>query len=210
MPVGQVPMMLSKILFALQELAESQSLSWTPKEKTAMNVLQLHVLDAYVSFHGKLLPPHLRSSWYDLQPQMERMISLGDKIVSALSDIEELQGQNTSFCMDRGYVIPLYTVASNCRDTTTRRSAVAILRSKSRQEGLWRSSLIAKAAERIIEIEEDDGNEAKECTDTLDLVTSASLYPILELDGTGGRLRYVRSGKEANGPVSVVEEVFRW
>jgi hypothetical protein len=59
-----------------------------------------------------------------------------------------------SFCLDNGVLLPLYEVATLCRDPIIRRKAVSILRSAPRQEGVFNSHLLAMAAEKAIEIEE--------------------------------------------------------
>ena len=91
-----------------------------------------------------------------------------------------------------------------------RRKAIALLRSTSRQEGLWNSFLIAKAAERIMEIEESVSGEMNDCIDGPNRVRPLSIQPFLELDGKGGRLQYIRQGEGANAQIKVVEKVFGW
>jgi hypothetical protein len=187
---------LSKFSLALQKLTESRGPSFTPTESIAISVLRLHLLNSYFSFHVEFLPSTHQLPWDQFMPQMEEMVTLGEKIISFTS---ANGGQTTSFCLDMGIVIPLYTVASKCRDYTIRRKAIALLRSTSRQEGLWNSWLVAKAAERIVEIEES----ILEGTD--DGLHPASVHPILQLDGRGCRLQYGRKGDEA-----ITEEVFGW
>jgi hypothetical protein len=186
---------LSKFSLALQKLTESRGPSFSPTESIAISVLRLHLLNSYVSFHVEFLPSTHQLPWDQFMPQMEEMVALGEKIISFTS----ANGDQTSFCLDMGIIIPLYTVASKCRDYAIRRKAIALLRSTSRQEGLWNSWLVAKATERIVEIEES----ILEGTD--DGLDPASVHPILQLDGRGGKLQYVGQGDEF-----VVEEVFSW
>ena len=58
-------------------------------------------------------------------------------------------------CLDVGIVLPLFYVATRCRNRKIRWKAVELMRRTERQEGLWNSILFAKAAERCIEIEEE-------------------------------------------------------
>jgi hypothetical protein len=58
-------------------------------------------------------------------------------------------------CLDVGIVLPLFYVATRCRNRKVRWKAVELMRRTERQEGLWNSVLFAKAAERCIEIEEE-------------------------------------------------------
>jgi hypothetical protein len=187
---------LSNFYLALQKLTESRGASVTATESIAISVLQLHLLNSYVQFHAEFLPPTHQLPWDQFMPQMKEMVALGEKIISfTLAN----GGQTTVFCLDMGIIIPLYTVASKCRDSTIRRKAIALLRSTSRQEGLWNSWLVARAAERIVEIEES----ILEGTD--DGLNPASVRPILHLDERGCRLQY--GGK---GDGSITEEVFGW
>jgi hypothetical protein len=208
--MGYFTTLLSKFSRALQAFIDSKSPSFTPKEDIAISVLQLHVLSTYVSFNVERLPPNNRSRWDEFMPQIKEMVALGEKIVSYTSPDDVHGGQATSFCLDMGFIIPLYNVASQCRDPIIRRKIIALLRSTSRQEGLWNSFLIAKAAERIMEIEESELGDMQACIDGPDQVRSLSIRPILELDEKGGRLQYIRQGGGDNARVKVVEEVFSW
>ncbi|KAI1138773.1 hypothetical protein F5Y05DRAFT_350454 [Hypoxylon sp. FL0543] len=61
-----------------------------------------------------------------------------------------------SFSADLGIVPPLFVVATKCRDATTRRQAIQLLRTSSRREGMWDSELAAHIGMWIMTIEEDD------------------------------------------------------
>ncbi|TVY85209.1 hypothetical protein LSUE1_G000764 [Lachnellula suecica] len=198
-----------KFSLALREFIKSNSLSFTPKEDIAVAVLQLHVLSGYISMHLGLLPSTRRPHWTEFITQFEEMIALGEKIVASISPGNSLRGQTTSYCLDLGFVIPIYSVAIQCRDPILRRKAIALLRSTPRQEGLWNSVLIAKAAERIMEIEEGSSEETQSCTTRLDLEILPRVRPTLELDEKGGRLKYTQQG-QTNAAIHVVEEVFSW
>lgn len=208
--IGHFAKLFSKFSLALQAFVESKSPSFTPNEEIALAVLQLHVLNTYVSLNLEQLLPYDRPHWNQFMPQFREMVVLGEKIVSSTSPNNGHGGQATSFCSDMGYVIPLFTVASRCQDASTRRKAIALLRSTSRQEGLWNSLQIAKAAERIMEIQESASGEMQACIDGLNWARSSSIQPALELDARGGRLRYFREGEGADAQVIVVEELFSW
>jgi hypothetical protein len=208
--ISHVTTLLSKFSLALQTFIESQSASFTPKEEIAIAVLQLHLLDTHVTFHVEHLPPSYRSSWDEFIPQMNEMLALSEKIVSHTSSGNGYAGQATSFCLDLGYIIPLHTVASRCQDPAIRRKAIELLRATPRQEGLWNSLLIAKADERMMEIEESMAWGMDDPVDGWDQAKSLNVRPFLHLDRSGGRLQYVRQGKGAHDQINVVEEVFTW
>jgi hypothetical protein len=58
--------------------------------------------------------------------------------------------------MDSEVIMPLYFAAVKCRHGRVRRKAISSLRSQQRQEGVWNSFLIAKVAERSMQIEEEE------------------------------------------------------
>ncbi|KAF7858608.1 hypothetical protein EAF04_009208 [Stromatinia cepivora] len=200
----------SKYSHELQAFIESNGSSFTPKEDIAVAVLQLHVLDNLISFYVEHLPPTHRSHWYEFMPQMQRMIMLGQKIISyILSD--SCCGESTaSFNLDMGVIIPLYNLARHCKDPIIRRQIINLLRSFERQEGLWNSLLVAKAIERIVEIEESAWSEVNAYASHEHGARPLSVDPILELDSRGGRLKYTRQGQEIDAKVKVIEEVFSW
>lgn len=208
--MGHFATLKSRFLLALQAYVESKSSYFTPKENIAIAVLQLQVLSSYVSLNVEHLPPNDRSRWNEFIPEFKEMVALGEKIVSSTSPGNDHEGQTTSFCYDMGIIIPLFNVASLCRDPVIRRKAITLLRSTSRQEGLWNSLLIAKAAERIMEIQEGHLGELKTCTVGPDQAMLSGVQPIFELDGRGGRLQYIRQGQGDNAQINVVEEVFSW
>ncbi|KAI4722392.1 hypothetical protein E4T48_01332 [Aureobasidium sp. EXF-10727] len=58
------------------------------------------------------------------------------------------------FSLNMNYIPPLYLVAIKCRDPITRREAISILEETNGREGLWDARLHAKAARRLVEVEE--------------------------------------------------------
>jgi hypothetical protein len=205
--INHAATLLSKFSLALQKFSESKGGFLTQKEDIAISVLKLHVLNAYVSLY--VLPPKFPSQWDKAMPQMEEMLMLGEKIIS-LTSLDDGQRAQTTFCLDVGIIVPLFTVATQCQDLSMRRKAIVLLRSTSRQEGLWNNLLTAKAAERILEIEESMLEETNACTNFPDLARPASVKPFFELDANGGRLRYLQRGQGADEYFNMAEEVFRY
>jgi hypothetical protein len=60
-----------------------------------------------------------------------------------------------SFACDLGIIAPLFVVATKCRDRKLRREAIRLLMSSPRREGMWDSILTGRAAQWIMEIEEE-------------------------------------------------------
>lgn len=215
--------LLSTFSNAMEELIISKGPSLTAREQVAILVLQLHCLYAYVSSHiERSHSLHLLSGINEvLLPHMREMVKTGEKIVSILSSSGD--GTKTSFYMGHlGYIIPLYTVASQCHDAGLRRKAIALLLAVSRQEGLWNSILVAKACERIMEIEEREGTRLMGFAETHNSDPSSNgrgpeqlfsePFPtVLRLDNRGGRLHYMLQNKDGTPSFTrVVEKVFDW
>jgi len=173
-------------------------------------VLQLHGLNNYISLHSEHLIPDDWSSWDSLRPEFEEMVVLGERIISSPLLANERLGKSTSFCLDTGIVIPLYHVASQCQDPIIRRRAISLLRSTSRQEGLWNSFLVADVAERVVDIRENMLRVKDVSTSSPDQVIASTIEPIFELDGRGGRLKYTKQGQGGAAAVHVVEDMFSW
>lgn len=155
--------LISRFSIALEEFKITSGPSLTPKEDTAIAVLQLHVLDAYITFHVKQLPLNSQNvpCWDDFLPQIKEMLILGEKIISSDSSGSTC---TTMFCLDMGIVPPLYNLATLCKDSVIRRKAIALLRSTSRQEGIWNSLMSAEAAERLLVLEENGSEQLYACT----------------------------------------------
>ncbi|KAI1747013.1 hypothetical protein F4782DRAFT_522753 [Xylaria castorea] len=199
--------LMAKFWLGVQELMQSKRAHLTRKEELAAAILQLNVLVTWISFEIELRHPHSPATWDDFMDQVLEMILLGEKIVSYIND----SGDNTvSFGWESGYIIPVYAVATNCRDPTIRHRAIAILRSVHRQEGLWNSLLVAKAAERVMEIEETELRKADARADGYEAPEWFSSRPLLKIDGRGGCLHYTRTAREERSPEEVIEEIFSW
>ncbi|KAI0523735.1 hypothetical protein F5B22DRAFT_659468 [Xylaria bambusicola] len=198
----------SKYFYAVEDLIQSRKSHFTPREELAAAILQLNVLVTWVSFEIELQYP--KATWDKFMPKLNDMVLLGEQIVSLISSSNDSKQNTSSFCLESGYILPMYAVASNSRDIGIRRRAIAVLRSVSRQEGLWNSFLAADAAERVIEIEQRVAREMSVCGDGYEELELFSSRPLLEIDAKGGRLHYTRSPHGCQPPHDVVEEVFSW
>ncbi|KAI0466926.1 hypothetical protein F4859DRAFT_495741 [Xylaria cf. heliscus] len=200
--------LMAKFWLAVQDLMQSKGAYFTRKEELAAAVLQLNVLVTWISFEIELQHPNPPANWDDFVDQLQETVILGEKIVAYISSAEDSKDNTLSFSWESGYVIPMYAVATNSRDPAIRRRAIAVLRSVPRQEGLWNSFLVAKAAERVIEIEEEELRRANARADSHETPERFGSRPLLKIDGRGGYLYYnMPEGHEIR---EVVEEVFGW
>ncbi|KAH8201328.1 hypothetical protein TruAng_004496 [Truncatella angustata] len=202
--------LMTAFLDALHNFEACHRTLFNRRDEMSLAVLKLHVLNAQVSYHLEQLPPSYQPNWFEFLPQMQQMVALAERIVCGTSSSYHLQGGTTSFCLDMGFIIPLWTVARHCRDPLLRRRSIELLRSTSRQEGLWNSLLVAQAAERVMEIQEDDAEEVKDYTDGDHRCFLPNSPPVLVLDSKGGRLEYIRYLTQDSLPTNVIEEVWSW
>jgi hypothetical protein len=117
-------------------------------------------------------------------------------------------------CLDVGIVLPLFYVAARCRNRKIRWKAVELMGRTERQEGLWNSVLFAKAAERVIEIEEEGlmlgGDDDGEGTVVPREKRVRGVEAIFEGQDRRARVRYVRHvGAEARDE-ETIEEWIEW
>ncbi|KAH8666980.1 hypothetical protein BX600DRAFT_462995 [Xylariales sp. PMI_506] len=210
-------LLMSKFSLALHNFVATSTMPLTAKEQVALAVLQLHMLNGQINFSTKQqLPGHRLPDWDGIIEQVHNMLGLCEMIINS-STFREYQdqdnnnnnnnnngGQIPSFCLDMGLVIPLWTIASECPDLSLRRRAISLLRSTSRQEGLWNSALTATAAERIMEIETTSAtNQVHDDTGEGQPEASNLIYsPTLEIDERGVRLRYVSHNQPTIGGIT--------
>jgi hypothetical protein len=223
--------LMSTFANAIEHFIRTRADALTVKEQVAIMALQLHLLYVQVSLRFEQIYPLQSSDTSEdgislnqaLTTYMSEMVELGEKIISTISTVNKdtslhSLSETTSFYLGQlGYVIPLYTVASQCQDTTLRRRAIALLRSTSRQEGVWNSILVANACERMMQIEEQTGARLAAFVDAdgyglgYGHDSSGALPSILQLDHSGGYLRYELRNQDGL-PISgeIVEKVFDW
>lgn len=197
---------------ALRDFVRAQGHSFTIMEDISVAVLQLHALDARVSLHLKQGPQPFGPQRDAMMLQMREMISIGKRIVAFVSNDSKGLKRPPSFCLDMGFVIPLYTVASQAPEPSLRQEAITLLRSAPRQEGLWNSTLVANAAQRIMEIEEAEGARLVGDTDSPSGSHPETTPVVLQLDTRGGHLRYISqaNGGSGMGSGKVIERIFDW
>lgn len=161
---------------AFFRLEESRGNSSVYTEQLGFKLIKIHQLHLtiyyeYAKAGEQALYKNENSpfSWDDYNGLFEEILSLvGDVIKTSsgvrasvsghsLESFESVKHDSATqplFCLDNGILVPLYEVATMCRDPVIRRKAVSILRLAPRQEGVFNSHLLAMAAEKAIEIEE--------------------------------------------------------
>lgn len=75
------------------------------------------------------------------------------------------KGSEAVFTLDMGIIPPVFSVVMRCRDPVVRRHAIDILRRNTRQEAVWKSTLVARVAQRVVELEEEGLGVVNTCDD---------------------------------------------
>ncbi|GLA37179.1 hypothetical protein AnigIFM63309_003748 [Aspergillus niger] len=149
---------------ALDHFEQTRGSTLTTKEQIGLKILQIHRLE-----HTMMLEQYKSGS--SDSTVWDRFNSIFKQIISLSKSVVQLSGPSSppptpshammptanlppTFSLDLGIIAPLYTTAALCRDPLTRREAVDLLRSCSRQEGVFSSHLCAVAAEKVIALEE--------------------------------------------------------
>jgi len=118
-----------------------------------------------------LMPAHQKNTddeeiFRNHNRQFSEIICLVTDIID--SSVDELLGGDTlRFTLDGCVLGPLFFVALRCRHKILRRKAIALLRLTRRLEGLWDSHFLAQVAERVMEIEEEGGDDLMSTTKPL-------------------------------------------
>ncbi|PWY88570.1 hypothetical protein BO94DRAFT_556022 [Aspergillus sclerotioniger CBS 115572] len=149
---------------ALDQFEKIRGPSLTTKEHIGLKILQMHRCRQAVAFQYHMSGTTDLSGWDMYNPMFQEIVSLAASVVelsgedgppSTPQPNPSSQGRyKPSFTLDMGIIDPLYDVATLCRDPLIRRKAVDVLRSATRQEGIFNSYVCAVAAERVISLEE--------------------------------------------------------
>jgi hypothetical protein len=193
---------------ALDTFLENRGGSMAPEEVKGLLILR-------VQSHLALTTLRLTRTTVeeDDQTLWDEFMQMYDKIISMAADfVEPDDGENTkpSFTIDLGVIGPLFEVISRCRDPVIRRRGVSLLKSRYRQEGVWNSFLVAKVAERLIEIEEEGLGEVKSCKDVPDWARISDVHPEFDPVGRRATLTYGRCGGKNNYQRRMIQEVVEW
>lgn len=151
--------------------------------------------------------PQSRSDLVD-EMHWDRYISTFENVLDLVeSTVYELETPRArSFSLDFGIIGPLGILTTRCREPSLRRKAIHLLRIYNRQEGMWHSSLTAKVAERLVEIEEAGLNNVKHCTDICNAARVSQMRLRHDLDRQQVLLCYSRQQSAVDPTRVYIEE----
>ena len=203
--------LLQRWSMAFDAFLELHGDTFTCKEREGVTVLQIQKLSAYITLDVGRSTTDDQTLWDVYCPLFEEMVTLAESIVEpATHSGHRSLDRKLSISLDKGIIGPLYEVVSKCRHPAIRRKAISLLRSASRQEGVWNALLTAKVAERVVEIEEEGLLEVSDCSDVPDWARISDVVPTFDPDGKRGTLRYSRVGSAHEMVRSTKEEILEW
>ncbi|KAL7905196.1 hypothetical protein GGI35DRAFT_141732 [Trichoderma velutinum] len=91
--------------------------------------------------------------WDEYSNQFNEMLNFAEASMQ-IHDSEATSDKHPRFHMDTGVIPILFAIVTRCRDPFIRRRAIKLMTWNQMQEGLWNSSLVAKAAQRLMSLEE--------------------------------------------------------
>jgi hypothetical protein len=107
-------------------------------------------------------------------------------------------------------IAPVFAAISVCRDPVIRRRGIALLKCSNRQEGILNSFLVAKVAERVVELEESGLGDVRCCEDVPNWARISEVRPSFDPVERRATLRYCRWRSEDYVERQIVKEMIHW
>lgn len=148
--------------------------------------------------------------WDKFTEHYENVVGLAALVIKSSNRDKLTKKCGPEFTVDMNLVGPLYAVAHKCRHPVIRRKAVSLLYAAPRQEGIWDSNLTARAAERLIGIEEDGLGTVTCCEDVPDWARISDVEVKFDVQGRLGTLKYSRQRSPLEKSRDTVVESVRW
>lgn len=154
---------LQKWSETFEEFRAREEKNMTELERRNCIVIELQSIAVHIWALATSFPSEMEfDSW---MPKFQKLVDLGSFLVTT-KHLLVAPGQIPYYPkIDIGLILPMFLVASRCRDPKLRREAIEVIRNGPRQEGVWNGAILASVAERIIEIEEDGLETIRGCED---------------------------------------------
>ena len=175
----------------------------SPKERSGIAILR-------IQSHIGFIPLRLKRTLDDDQTLWDGFCPVFDEIVNLAAEVVRHEAGVPYFCLDLGIIGPVFEFVSRCRDPIIRRKAIAVLKSTSRQEGVWNSFLTAKVAERLVGIEERGLGKVRCCNDVPGWARINKIQPQFDAFGRRVTVEYTRFRSQGILEREIFEEVIEW
>ncbi|MCJ1393620.1 hypothetical protein MMC18_006495 [Xylographa bjoerkii] len=150
--------------------------------------IQLHVLARTVSVM-------LATSLDYEETTYDRFESVFSDLLTPISSLvvaETKIGKRLNFSAQVPIDQPLYMIATKCRQPSIRREAVALLKQVKTRHGLWDALVMAKVAQRLVDIEEEGMTHVQSSVDILESKRAHCVSLIVERRQQRFQIRYRR------------------
>ena len=175
------------------------------KARAGVRVLQLVRIFWYACLDAYNWNASEETVWDRYIPEFRFGVELAEEVIASITT------SKPQFCLEMYFVGPLYAITHKCRDPIIRRRALELLKASSRQEGIWDSTNAARAAERLISIEESDLGPIKTCADVPDWARLSAVEVKFDPCGRAGTIKYWRSSPtEGNKKRKDYTEALMW
>jgi hypothetical protein len=173
---------------AFESFLATNGPSLTKFESQGVKVMQIHHCVAFAIINSQNTLVDGQMAWDPIVPVFEKIVNLAEEVIST----DKSDPQQPVFSTDIGIIGPLYSVVSGCRDPVIRRRAIGIMKAAPRQEGIWNSLLVARVAERVVEIEEQGLGVVTCCADVPDWARLSDVQPNFDAEHRRAILSYTR------------------
>ncbi|EHK20464.1 uncharacterized protein TRIVIDRAFT_68999 [Trichoderma virens Gv29-8] len=133
---------------------ENRHLLTSAADRRALTLLELQ--KRYLATHLSILKTkeiNDETMWDGYSNEFNEMLNIAEASMQ-IHDSGVASNRQPRFHMDTGVIPILFAIITRCRDPFIRRRAIELMTWNPMQEGLWNSVLVAKAAQRLITLEE--------------------------------------------------------
>ncbi|KAG9228991.1 hypothetical protein BJ875DRAFT_434393 [Amylocarpus encephaloides] len=150
--------------------------------------------------------------WDEYPREYEMIISHASFIVKIANKVSEdsTEPPKSTFTLESGINFPLFLVATKCRHSATRHKALDILMSARRQEGMMHSTLTARVARRIVNLEEESIGNILAYEEVPNWVRLSSVNVEFDREGKSAALQYERWRNDFHAEKAVIYETIYW
>lgn len=144
----------------LWSFMQKSNLKLTFREHHGLAMLRALTIENRIVTAGCL---YTEASIYDrFMPEFEQLLSICRFVLEAEDPADRL----LSVSLDEGLLRALFFIATHCRDSRTRHSALALLKQLPARQGAWHVDAMTKSADCAVRMEEAGcGKESPRCED---------------------------------------------
>ncbi|KAM3089435.1 hypothetical protein ACMFMG_001034 [Clarireedia jacksonii] len=175
---------------AFQSFLSNHGHTLTEYEKLGVLVLEIQYQTGYMNTVVARCVIGDQMAWDPCLTSFEKIIELATKVLDSPAFTA------AGFQIDVGIIGPLYHTSAACRHPVVRRKAIELLeRVPDLQEGVWNAGITARAARRVVEIEESGLGLVREAADVPDWARISEVEPEFDTEKRKVTVKYYRSSR---------------